>query len=374
MSAVIHQWLTEPPDPEARKLIKRWSQTEVVEKLAFMRAVHPAEGFCVGAVLGTNGWIYPQAVGGDIGCGIATRKFNGLRASVLSLEVLQRIQERIAVKIPIHRKNRAITGDLPAELTRQPLCDPHLENQKNNDAVLQIGTLGTGNHFLELQLDEDGALWAMVHSGSRGIGQRIFGWHLAHALRMKGGVLGLDSDTDAGKMYLADMEWARKYAAANRWEMLEATAKIMKEFLGVVDEVQSYIDCDHNHLKHEHHGDGQLWIHRKGANSAWVGEAGLIPGSMGTRSFHVTGRGHPDSLFSSSHGAGRSMSRAEASVRISTGDFLKSMKGILFDVQRARRLKEEAPGAYKDIHKVMRAQNELVRITRRLEPILNYKG
>jgi tRNA-splicing ligase RtcB len=212
----------------------------------------------------------------------------------------------------------------------------------------------------------------MVHTGSRAIGQSIRDHHLSLA----GGspLPSLDAEDPEGRAYLADSQWAVAYARANRDAIVRATADLMTSLFGVRTVPESQFDCCHNFLRRETHAGEDLWVHRKGANSARDAEPGIIPGSMGTHSYHVTGRGDPDSLCSSSHGAGRVMSREQARRRIGTARLEREMGGVWFDRRIAPRLCDEAPAAYQDLRTVMRAQGDLVRIVRRLRPVLSYKG
>jgi tRNA-splicing ligase RtcB len=239
---------------------------------------------------------------------------------------------------------------------------------------VQLGTLGRGNHFLEFQADEDDRLWLMIHSGSRAMGPAIRDWLLTFAAKSATGLRYLDSQSPAGQAYLADMAWARAYARCNRRAMLDATARLMHRLFQIAPLEGSVFDCDHNHVQRERHMAGEWWIHRKGAASAAAGQTGIIPGSMGTESYHVHGQGCAEALCSSSHGAGRSMSRTDAKRRVSDRDLSQQLRGIWYDPRIETALREEAPSAYKDIRRVMRAQRELTRITRRLRPILSYKS
>jgi tRNA-splicing ligase RtcB len=262
---------------------------------------------------------------------------------------------------------------LPESLVAQPLSAGRLTRKRDRIGRRQLGTLGRGNHFLELQRDEQGRLWLMVHTGSRGMGQAIREHHLRAASTARTGLRYLEADNPAGLAYLADAAWALEYAEHNRAKLVEAAARCLERAIGARSIPDSYFDCHHNFVRQEQHGGQPLWVHRKGAISASDDEPGIIPGSMGTESFHVTGRGHPDALRSSSHGAGRAMSRTEARHRISRRVLKRQMRGVWFDPRRANGLREEAPAAYKDIGAVMRAQRPLTRITRRLTPMLVFK-
>lgn len=263
---------------------------------------------------------------------------------------------------------------LPEPVASLGLSTERLVKSRRRDGLVQLGTLGRGNHFLELQSDDEGALWLMIHSGSRSMGQAVAGHHLKRCAIEPEGLRYLEADSEAGRAYLNDVAWARAYARANRLEMVEAVAALMAELFGVEMDEGSAIHCDHNHVRRERHGGAELWVHRKGAVSASEGEPGIIPGSMGSVSFHTEGRGCAAALRSSAHGAGRAMSRTEARERVTTRALRRQMKGVWFDEERAGRLRDEAPSSYKDIGAVMRAQKELTRVVRRVRPLLAYKG
>jgi tRNA-splicing ligase RtcB len=214
----------------------------------------------------------------------------------------------------------------------------------------------------------------MLHSGSRAMGQAIRDHHLRQATEGRTGLRSLDEGTDAGRAYLDDLAWALRYAEESRRAMAQAISELVRELLGVDVDWSSFVSCHHNHVRREVHEGVAWWVHRKGAIPAASGEPGIVPGSMGTPSFHVEGRGHELALCSSSHGAGRALSRTEARKSISRREVMRQLGDVLFDHRRADQLRDEAPSAYKDIRAVMRAQHELTRITRRLQPVLSYKG
>ena len=265
-------------------------------------------------------------------------------------------------------------GVLPPSLANLPLSDDRLEKMKSRDGRVEFATLGRGNHFVEFQADEADQLWMMLHSGSRAMGRAIKEHHLANARPSISGLLCLEADSDAGHACLDDLTWACRYAKESRLAMVEAVAGLLRELFGMPSDSASLLCCNHNHVRRETHFGEELWVHRKGAISARDGELGIIPGSMGTASFHVSGRGHADALCSSSHGAGRCMSRAEAFQAIAGKEFFRQMQGIWFDHRLAGKLRDEAPSAYKDIQTVMHAQRELTRTMRKLRPLLIYKG
>jgi tRNA-splicing ligase RtcB len=225
-----------------------------------------------------------------------------------------------------------------------------------------------------VQEAEDGSLWVLVHSGSRAVGPAILAHHARRATRGPTGFATVLADSDAGREYLGDVEWALAYAEASRRAMLDAVALVLDGSLGARPDDASRFSCVHNLVRAETHGGEALWVHRKGAAPAAGGIAGIVPGSMGTSTFHVEGRGEPRSLGSSSHGAGRVLARGRARRRIEPKDLRRQMGSVVYDRRRERDLVEEAPSAYRDVGAVMRAQRDLVRVVRRLRPLLCYKG
>jgi tRNA-splicing ligase RtcB (3'-phosphate/5'-hydroxy nucleic acid ligase) len=217
---------------------------------------------------------------------------------------------------------------LPAGLAGRPLSHPSLDAVARRDARVQLGTLGRGNHFLEFQADEaDGRLWVMVHTGSRAVGPAVRDHHLDVAARRteSRGIACLDAESEAGRAYLHDVAWALDYARANRDAILAAVVEVVRELFGAAAITDSCIDCHHNFVRRETHLGEPLWVHRKGACPAAAGEAGIIPGSMGSVSYHTEGRGCAEALCSSSHGAGRAMSRESARRAISAKELRRQM-------------------------------------------------
>jgi tRNA-splicing ligase RtcB (3'-phosphate/5'-hydroxy nucleic acid ligase) len=368
--ASLRIWSAEPLPADVAKSAERLRQAEDVRHVVLLPDVHLAKEVCVGAVIATSRLIYPAAVGGDIGCGMAAVAVNAAadligddRSAAWLLAALYRL-------VPSNR--HPARQDLPASLAELALSDAPLEKEANRDGRVQLGTLGRGNHFLEFQADEDQRLWVLVHSGSRGMGQAITAHHTRGAQRTSG-LACLDAETDAGRAYLADVAWARTYAAENRLAMLRAVESILQDRFATAIDWTTRIHSDHDHVRRESHFGEEFWIHRKGAQPAPAGEAGIIPGSMGTPTFHVAGRGCAESLMSCSHGAGRQLSRHAARRSISVRQLERQLRSIRYDHRRSLALCEEAPEAYKKIESVLRAQKELVKITRRLQPLLSYK-
>lgn len=372
---MVRCWLTEPLARDVAMSVEKLAAAEDVQHVAVMPDVHLAGDVCIGTVLATSNSIYPAAVGGDIGCGMAAVAFDA-EADFVSDELgAASVLAGLYKRVPSNRHPGATMADgLPSMLETSSLSDPRLNKLKHRDGRVQFGTLGRGNHFLEFQADHENRLWLMVHSGSRAMGQAITAHHLRSATPSTGGLLYFDASTEAGRAYLDDVAWARNYARQNRLAMVGAVCSLMAELFGSAADESSLIESDHNHVRRETHFGKQLWIHRKGAQSARLDEPGIIPGSMGTSSFHVAGRGCADALVSSSHGAGRKLARTDARRSIGRRQFHREMQAVWFDHRRADALRDEAPSAYKDIHAVMRAQKELTRIVRELQPLLSYKG
>ncbi len=372
MTATQARFLAEPVSEEVERALGRLAEAPDVVHLAVMPDVHLAEEVCVGVAVATTRLIYPAAVGGDIGCGMAAVRVEA-PAEALDRAAAARILAALYERVPRGRHRRAAWRPWPADLAPGDLSAPPLVALARGEGQAQLGSLGSGNHFIELQADEAGALWIMLHSGSRGMGPAIRAHHAARA-EPAGVLRALDANTDSGKLYLDDMDWALRYADANRQHLLAATEESLSVALGTRIARDSLITCHHNHARQEVHGGRPVWVHRKGAMPAAAGEAGVIPGSMGTPSYHVEGRGLAAALCSSAHGAGRAMSRTEARRQVSQRDLVRQLDGVAWDHRRADVLRDEAPAAYKDIQRVMRAQGDLVRIVRRLRPLLSYKA
>jgi len=359
---------------ELRAAIERLGRTEDVVRIALMPDAHVAEDVCVGTVTATTRRILPAAVGGDIGCGMVAVQLR-CTADVLADRnraalVLGGLYERI----PHAMFTSKDAADLPDELRDKPLAGGALDSLKRREGRLEFGTLGRGNHFLEVQNDDENRLWLLVHSGSRCMGPAIRHHYESRAEYNASGLAWLDADSDTGRGYLEDAAWAAAYARASRARMVDAAIAVFADHFGVEAEPGTRVEVDHNHVRRESHEERWLWVHRKGAMGLNDGESGVVPGSMGSSSYHVEGRGNAEALRSSAHGAGREMSRTEARKRITNRQFLRETQGVWFDQRLADRLREEAPSAYKDIGAVMRAQQKLVRIVRRLQPLLVYKA
>ncbi len=373
----IHGWLTGPLPADVVRSLERLGRAADVCRMAVMPDVHRAGEACVGVALATGGLVYPAAVGGDIGCGMTAVRFDVPGAALTrDPRVTSLLLDRLARAVP---PLKAAAGTVPERLegalAPENLSDAKLARAAAREGRWQLGSLGRGNHFLEFQADELGNLWAMVHSGSRGMGQLITAWHLARATPPDDeSPPALEATNASGQAYLADVAWARAWARANRARIVAAAAGVIAELVGGAAEDQSLIDCDHNHVALEIHDGREVVVHRKGALPADDGQPGMIPGSMGTASFHTIGRGHADALRSSSHGAGRVLPRGAAAAKIDARRLLREMHGVHFDTRRANRIVDEAPSVYRDIRAVMRAQRDLTAICRELKPLVSHKG
>jgi tRNA-splicing ligase RtcB (3'-phosphate/5'-hydroxy nucleic acid ligase) len=372
--APIHTWLAEPMHHDVSGAIERLRRAPDVQQIAVMPDVHLAADVCVGVVVATSHLIYPQAVGGDIGCGMLAIGFDIEATALTDPAIAGEVLGGLGRSVPARRRNRRDALAAPSDVTSATLSHPSLEAVRRNEGLTEFATLGSGNHFIELQSDEEGRLWLMIHSGSRGIGPTIRDHHVAQGEDVGGGLRALEATGDQGAKYLGDAAWARRFADASRRAMAEQVGGVIEAVVGARLNWETVISTDHNHVSRECHGQREYWVHRKGAIPAALGQGGVLPGSMGSSSFHVEGRGHEAALCSSAHGAGRALSRAAARAKVTKREFRRQMQGVWYDYRLPDKLRDEAPAAYKDIKAVVRAQRDLVKVTRVLRPVLNYKG
>ncbi len=360
-----------------------------------MPDVHYGIGATVGSVIPTKGAIIPAAVGVDIGCGMIAGRTN-LRAEDLP-DSLAGVRDVIERAVPAGRTNQGGAGDRGA-WAEPPMAvwhaweslTPRLDSiiaktpgvRTRMSPAHQLGTLGTGNHFIEVCLDEDGAVWVMLHSGSRGVGNRI-GTHFIELARKDAerndihlpdrDLAYLREGADHFDEYVEAVHWAQDFAAENRGLMFEATVAAVSRALGRPVEIQeAAVNCHHNYVAQEQHFGENLWITRKGAVRAGRGELGIIPGSMGVRSYITRGLGNEESYESSSHGAGRAMSRNAAKKLFSLEDHARATEGV--ECRKDADVIDETPGAYKDIDAVMAAQRDLVEVVHTLKQVVCIKG
>ncbi len=373
--APVRSWLAGPMEPAAAATVGRVRTAAGVVRVAVLPDVHVARDVCVGTAMATVGWLYPAAVGGDIGCGMLSVPLDADAGLLDDPARAGRLLRRLGRAVPATRHHRLRAVPLPAELASSPLSHGSLAAVLQDVGRLQLGTLGGGNHFVEFGADlADGRLWLTVHSGSRAMGQAVRNHHVAAATVRSAGMMAVEADADAGRAYLHDQQWARSYAAANRAAMASAVADLLRDEFAVAVDDAGTIACDHNHVAPAWHDGRPVYVHRKGAMPAAAGVAGVVPGSMGTLTYHVVGRGCADALDSGAHGAGRAYSRAAARDRFARSDVRRQLRDVWFDPRLTDALREEVPKAYKDVRAVMRAQADLVDVTRTLRPVLAYKG
>ena len=355
--------------------------------LALMPDAHLGKGATIGTVIPTLGAIIPSAIGVDIGCGMAAVKTD-LFSSGLP-DNFDKLVEWIGRVVPAGMGKRHNSHHHP--YFEQKLVDRSeyiMTDGQLKTAAAQLGTLGGGNHFIEVSLDENDQVWVVLHSGSRGIGNQLAVDYIAQAkgLMKKYFIELADPElaylvegTDEFKKYITAMNWAQDYAQANREAMLDAVLTQLWAFVGLgelphVGHEVERINCHHNYTEKENHYGKNVWLTRKGAIRARTGDLGIIPGSMGTSSFIVEGLGNPASYDSCSHGAGRTMSRNAARKSLLTSDLERAMTGIAWNRDKANQLLDESPAAYKPIETVMEDQKDLATIKHTLHAVLNFKG
>lgn len=354
--------------------------------LALMPDAHLGKGATVGSVIPTRGAIIPAAVGVDIGCGMRAVRTQFVRSDLAGGD-LSALRHSIERAIPLsagrhHARVQATAEPRIAEL--EQLAGDHLmviDGQRSRNWRLQLGSLGSGNHFIEVTVDESDRVWLFLHSGSRGVGNRIAQHHIGVARSaMEDQQISLpDRDlaylvegTEEFEAYRVELLWAQRFAASNRDEMMDRVVNELAHWKGEDVVVAEDINCHHNYSAREVHDGEELWVSRKGAIHAGVGVAGLIPGSMGTASYVVTGKGNAASLESAPHGAGRVFSRTRARKTFTVDDLRAAMVGIEYRDTDA--FVDEIPAAYKDIDRVMADAADLVEIRHTLHQIVNVKG
>ena len=376
-------------DENARKQVANMASLPFVHShVAVMPDVHLGRGATVGSVIPTIGAIVPAAVGVDIGCGMIAQKLT-LRAEDLPTD-LRGVRNAIEHVVPVgkaaHRDatpaaERAWKADLGERYDRVVERAPKVSTRNVRE---QLGTMGGGNHFCEVCLDEAGDVWLVLHSGSRGAGNRIGSFYIerAHEELERAGVTIADRDlahltenTPAFDAYVDAVGWAQDYARTNREIMMENALEALRDGkvkLPRFARAETVVNCHHNYVARERHFGADVYVTRKGAVRAGLDELGFIPGSMGARSFVVRGLGNPESFESCSHGAGRRMSRGEAMRTLTLKDLARETHGV--ECRKDAGVLDEAPSAYKDIDDVMAAQHDLVRIVHTLRQVVCIKG
>ena len=381
---------TRDVDNTALMQLKNLSQLPFIHShVAAMPDVHAGIGATVGSVIPTKSAIIPAAVGVDIGCGMVAVQLS-LNATQLP-DSLKPMRDAIERAVPVGARAhkmvsardsacRSLQGGVNWLLEQHPTLQKMLKSPQQT-WVKQLGTLGSGNHFIELCLDERNDVWVMLHSGSRGIGNAIGRYFIQLARKDMSGHMHNLPDRDLAYFsegnphftdYMAAVEWAQEYARINREEMLNLVLRAIRPLLPAFTLMESAINCHHNYVSREHHYGEDVYVTRKGAIRAGEGELGIIPGSMGARSYIVRGKGSEQSFCSCAHGAGRTMSRSEARRRFKREDLVRQTQGV--ECRKDKGVLDEIPAAYKDIDAVMDNQSDLVEEVYTLKQVLCVKG
>lgn len=387
----IKSWVTDI-EPNALSQAQNLSNLPFAFKhIALMPDCHMGFGMPIGGVMATKGVVIPNAVGVDIGCGMSAVKTH-IKIEDFKTEDLKKIMGEIRKQIPVgfeHNKIACEINEMPRDRrlyvmdelnSNLPVC-----SREFNKAIYQLGTLGGGNHFIEIQKGSDGYIWVMIHSGSRNLGKQVAEHYnkIAEDLNEKWyssvtkdkELAFLPADSEEGQNYLEEMNYCLEFAFSNRKKMMDKIMFIFEDIYHSNLIEDKRINIHHNYVAIENHFGENVYVHRKGATSARIGEVGIIPGSQGTSSYIVEGLGNPESFQSCSHGAGRKMGRKEAIRSLNLADEQKMLndKGILHAIRGKDDL-EEASGAYKNIDEVMENQKDLVKILIKLEPLGVIKG
>lgn len=381
---------TETLDPRSREQLVNISKLPFVhDHVAAMPDVHAGIGATIGSVIATDKAIIPAAVGVDIGCGMAAAR-TSLTAAQLDERVLKKVFDQISRDVPVgrnqHKDERALTeAAKPFEAPLEALTEKHPQLLKAfgrfSNWVNQIGTLGGGNHFIEVCLDEADRVWVMLHSGSRGIGNAMGTYFIELARRDMERLMIQLPDRDLAYLsegtehfddYVAAVTWAQAYARENRDQMMRLVLDALARHLPAFSVTEEAVNCHHNYVQREYHLGADVWVTRKGAIRAGAGELGIIPGSMGARSYIVRGKGNPESFCSCAHGAGRRMSRTAAKKQFTAADLSSQTQGVV--CRKDKGVLDEIPGAYKDIDQVMADQTDLVDVVHRLKQVICVKG
>jgi tRNA-splicing ligase RtcB len=383
-----------PMEEAARRQLENVATLPIVFRhVAVMPDVHYGIGATVGSVIATKKAVIPAAVGVDIGCGMMAVETT-LTASDLP-DDLHALRTAIEKAVPHGRSDNGGRNDRGAWHRLPPgadaawrklmpaykdIVDKHPKVGQGNDAN-HLGTLGTGNHFIEVCLDEADRVWFMLHSGSRGVGNRIGTYFIElakkdmrrHEVNLPDQNLAyLDEGTRHFAEYVEAVEWAQRYALVNRQLMMDAVVRAAQEEIRPFALGDTAVNCHHNYVAREHHYGEDVLVTRKGAVRARLGDLGIIPGSMGAKSFIVRGKGNRESFTSCSHGAGRAMSRTEAKRRFTLDDHRQATEGV--ECRKDAAVIDETPGAYKSIDAVMKAQESLVEVVHTLRQVVCVKG
>jgi tRNA-splicing ligase RtcB len=371
-------------EPGTIEQARRTARLPIVDGVALMPDAHFGKGATVGSVVVTRNAIIPAAVGVDIGCGMGAIRTNITQEQLpddLS-KFLHHLPQSIPAGVGVAKQGENVEGGRWVGENRYAF-HAEMESKVWSNAAQQMGSLGSGNHFFEVDIDEHGLVWLVLHSGSRGLGNKVGSQYIkstAEMHKLRGTVLEdrdlawLREGDEDFNMYLGDMLLCQDYAAANRATMMHRVFKQFESFVGLNVGYTEWINCHHNFAQWESTKDGFRWVTRKGAIYAGSGVLGIIPGSMGDKTYIVQGLGNQESYCSCSHGAGRTLSRGAAKRELSQETFDSCMTGVTWQNEHRVSLLDEHPLAYKRIDDVMAAQSDLVRPIFTLKQILNYKG
>lgn len=408
-NAVIKSWIPfEEIEDVAREQLLLITELPILFRhVAVMPDAHYGKGTTVGTVFASRDAFVPTAVGVDIGCGMLAAKYNDLRDALLEMsedekkDALRRLHKEILRLVPVgvgqdHKEPQReamskffndvddrIGGIWPVTKLALTYLSPDDRQKLEVKAHTQIGTLGSGNHFIELQHDEEGNVWVMIHSGSRWAGATIGSTYMRKAKELNelwhtGAPRDLDFlpiGSGVGDDYFNDMLWATTYAEHNRIHMLRLIETAIQNTFSIEAAQADFVHIPHNYADIETHFGENVWVHRKGATPAREGSLGIVPGSMGTSSYIVRGKGERESFMSCSHGAGRRMSRGAARRELSPESMREQVRGVgSYAFGLSDRMLEEAPDAYKDIDHVMESQRDLVEVVHTMRPIFTVKG
>lgn len=382
-------WTNEVDDKSRQQLVNIAAMPFVHHHVAAMPDVHLGMGATIGSVIATHRAIIPAAVGVDIGCGMVACRLS-LTANDIDEQALRKVFGQISRDVPVGRAQHEDGRELvnaarPFEARLKLMTDKHPQLLKSfgkfSKWVNQMGTLGGGNHFIEVCLDESDQVWVMLHSGSRGIGNALADYFIHLARRdMEQWMIHLP-DRDLAYFpegtahfddYMEAVSWAQEYAMQNRQCMIDLVLAALRRHLPPFEVTSEVVNCHHNYVEREHHFHADVWVTRKGAIRARAGDLGIVPGSMGARSYIVRGLGNEDSFTSSAHGAGRRMSRTQAEKEFTAADLVQQTEGVI--CRKDAGVVDEIPGAYKDIDAVMANQCDLTETLHTLKQVVCVKG
>ena len=365
-----HHIFAKNPDPKAMEQFQSAMEENFAVQGALLPDAHVGYSLPIGGVVATKGVIVPAWVGYDIGCGVCAlpTTFNRLDVESHGQDIFNEIYRAV----PMGQRGNKVRSTTPWKISKIPHTQALDKIYNHRRGKLQMGSLGGGNHFIEIGYDDTDIIWIIIHSGSRGTGHGVAGHYMkkaAKSTKAKEGHYGFKVDSNEGKEYIEDMQFCLHYALANRQEIARRVGDSITLFCNGNTKPNGLINRNHNHAELK---DG-LWIHRKGATQAESGMLGVIPGNMRDGSFITEGLGNPKSLYSSSHGAGRKLGRKQAERSLDFNTFVSDIKqsGVL---AKTKGNLDEAPAAYKNIFKVMEQQSNLCLVLHHIKPLINIKA